>query len=43
MDNYYKIAELKEKDFKCFKQIEQQLKMELGKDIVLIAYEKETE
>ena len=43
MDKRYKIAELQEKDFKRFKQIEQQLKMELGKDVILIAYEKITE
>jgi len=41
MDKNYKIADLKGKDCEHFKQIEEQLKMELGKDIVLIAYEKD--
>ncbi len=41
MNKNYKIADLRAKDCEHFKQIEEQLKMELGKDIVLIAYEKE--
>ena len=40
MDKNYKIAELKGKDSEYFKRIEEQMKIELGKDIVLIAYEK---
>lgn len=40
MDKNYKIADLKEKECNNFRQIEEQLKMELGKDIVLVAYEK---
>lgn len=40
MENY-KIADIKGKDSECFKRIEDQMKMELGKDIVLIAWEKE--
>ncbi|MDI9495217.1 MAG: hypothetical protein QM227_02985 [Bacillota bacterium] len=41
MDENYKIAELKEKDSEYFKRMEEQMKMELGKDIVIIAYEKD--
>lgn len=40
MDDNFKIADIKEKDCERFKRIEEQLKMELGKDIVLIAWEK---
>ena len=40
MDNDYKIADIKGNDCERFKRIEEQLKMELGKDIVLIAWEK---
>lgn len=36
----YKIAELQEKDYKYFKSIEDKLKMETGKEFVLIAWEK---
>lgn len=39
MDKNYKIADLKDNDCENFKRIEEQLKMELGKDIVLIAWE----
>ncbi|MDD4779260.1 MAG: hypothetical protein PHT02_01460 [Tissierellia bacterium] len=35
----YKIANLKDKDCSCFKDIEEKLKMETGKDIVLVAWE----
>jgi len=41
MEKDYKIADLRGKDCEYFKRIEEQLKMELGKDIVLIAYEKD--
>ncbi len=41
MNKNYKIADLKGKGCENFRQIEEQLKMEFGKDIVLIAYEKE--
>ncbi len=41
MDNNYKIAYMKENDYEYFKRFEEQLKMELGKDIVLIAWEKQ--
>jgi len=37
----YKLAEMKQKDCEYFKRIEEQMKMELGKDIVLVAWEKE--
>lgn len=40
MDNY-KIADMKEMDSERFKRIEEQMKMELGKDIILIAWEKQ--
>jgi hypothetical protein len=40
MDKNYRIADLKSNDCENFKRIEEQLKMELGKDIVLIAWEK---
>lgn len=32
---------MKENDYEYFKRIEEQIKMELGKDTVLIAWEKE--
>lgn len=41
MDKKYRIADIKEKDCENFRRIEEQMKMELGKDIVLIAWEKE--
>lgn len=41
MDKKYKIADMKQNDCEYFKRIEEQMKMELGKDIVLIAWEKE--
>ena len=40
MDKNYKIADIKGKDHECIKRLEDQMKMELGKDIVLIAWEK---
>lgn len=36
----YKLADLKEKDYSYFKNIEDKLKMETGKEFVLIAWEK---
>ena len=41
MHKKYKLADMKQKDSEYFKRIEEQMKMELGKDIVLIAWEKE--
>lgn len=40
MDEKYKIADMKQKDCEYFKHIEDQIKMDLGKDIVLVAWEK---
>nr|WP_312576850.1 hypothetical protein [Sedimentibacter sp.] len=40
MDMNYKIADLKQKDYEYFKSIEDRIKMETGKDFVLIAWEK---
>lgn len=40
MNEKYKLASLKEKEFNYLKNIEDKLKMELGKDFVLIAWEK---
>jgi hypothetical protein len=40
MDNDFKVADINGKDCERFKRLEEQLKMELGKDIVLIAWEK---
>jgi hypothetical protein len=37
----YKIADFKDKDFSHLKNIEEKLKMETGKDIVLIAWERD--
>lgn len=40
MNTNYKIADLKQKDYEYFKGIEDKIKMETGKDFVLIAWEK---
>jgi len=40
MDKNYCIANMKENDCEYFKRMEEQTKMELGRDIVLIAWEK---
>lgn len=37
----FKIANMKDKDSNSIKQLEDKLKMEMGKDVVLVAWEKE--
>lgn len=40
MNINYKIADLQDKDYEYFKRVEDKIKMETGKDFVLIAWEK---
>lgn len=40
MNNNFKIADLKDKDYEYFKSVEDKIKMETGKEFVLIAWEK---
>lgn len=41
MDKNYKIANLKEQSFEELRKFEDKIKMETGKDFVLIAWEEE--
>jgi hypothetical protein len=41
MDKNYKIANLKEQNFEELRKLEDKIKMETGRDFVLIAWENE--